>query len=484
MSERPLHYRTVRELATGLEQGEHSALELTEHFLARIDELDPILGAYRLVTPELAREQARAADALRARGETPSPLCGIPYAAKDLFDVAGLPTSAGSRLLEHANAPVSSRVVQMLEAAGMVLLGKTNTVQFAYGGVGLNNDHGTPRNPWHREHHVPGGSSSGSGVAVAAGMAPMGLGTDTGGSVRVPAAFCGVTGLKTTVGRVSRRGVYPLSWTLDSVGPLTRSVEDAALVFDAIQGPDPGDEPTLAREPSIATPRLRARPVRGLRVGIAEEVFWRDAHPEVEQAVRDCAKVFSALGASVRSIELPEVDAAYELNASGLVIVAEAYASNRRFADEHFEELDPVVAHRIIKGRGVDATDYLATLGRRDQLRTQAFERLAEVDVFLAPTTPITAFPLARVKDDLTAYAKYNLLCLRNTAIGNVLNLCGLSVPCGATTEGLPVGLMIYAKPFDEALVLRAGFAFQQATNWHMQTPQPVLDQMVVSAPA
>lgn len=473
MSERPLHYRTLCELGAGLERREYSAVELTEHFLARISLADPALSAFRLVTPELAWQQAHAADEMRARGESPSPLCGIPYAVKDLFDVAGLPTSAGTHLLEGTSAAVSARVVETLAAAGMVLLGKTQTVQLAYGGVGLNNDHGTPRNPWHPDHLVPGGSSSGSGVAVAAGMAPMALGTDTGGSVRVPASFCGVTGLKTTVGRVSRRGVYPLSWTLDSVGPLARSVEDAAIVFDAIQGPDPGDGATLAREPMQTRARLHEA-ARGLRVAIPEGVFWRDVDPEVEHAVRGAAEVFAALGATVSSIDLPEAEAAFELNASGLVIVAEAYASNRHLAEEHFDELDPVVAQRLIKGRGLSATDYIVSIHRRNQIRADAHRRLAEVDVFLVPTTPTPAFPLAQVQSDLAAYVKHNVLCLRNTAIGNVLDLCGLSVPCGTTQHGLPIGLMVYAKPFDEDLVLRAGFAFQQATDWHRRTPPHV----------
>ena len=240
-----LHFRTLAGLSRGLADGEFSSVELTAHYLERIDSMNPSLNAFRLPTPERAMAAAEAADKLQARGQTRGPLHGLPYAAKDLYDVAGLPTSAGARILENAVAAADCHTVAQLGRAGMVLLGKTNTVQFAYGGVGVNHDHGMPRNPWHDAPHAPGGSSSGSGVAVSAGLAPMALGTDTGGSVRIPASLCGISGLKTTVGRVSRAGVYPLSWSLDSVGPLARSVEDTALVYEAISGHDANDDSTI-----------------------------------------------------------------------------------------------------------------------------------------------------------------------------------------------------------------------------------------------
>jgi aspartyl-tRNA(Asn)/glutamyl-tRNA(Gln) amidotransferase subunit A len=221
-----LYYESIVALAEKLRGGEISSTELVEHFLARITSLDKKLNAFQRPCPERALEQARAADAaLQTGNKDLGVLHGIPYAAKDLFDAAGLPTTAGAKLLENNIASKDSAAIHKLSRAGMILLGKTNTVQFAFSGVGINHEHGTPWNPWSREHHLPGGSSSGSGVAVAAGMAPMALGTDTGGSVRVPAALCGTVGLKTTVGRISRAGVYPLSWTFDSVGCLTRSVE-------------------------------------------------------------------------------------------------------------------------------------------------------------------------------------------------------------------------------------------------------------------
>ncbi|NIM29660.1 MAG: amidase [Gammaproteobacteria bacterium] len=463
-------YQSIAELGRRLRSGELSSVALTETLLARIEALDPSLGAFQVVSPDRALAAARAAQAALEAGQDLGPLHGIPYAAKDLFDVRGLPTTAGTRLLADNIADDDSAAVARLARAGMVLLGKTKTVQFAYGGAGINRDLGTPHNPWHRTHHLPGGSSSGSAVAVAAGLAPMALGSDTGGSVRIPAALCGITGLKTTVGQVSRAGVYPLSWSLDSVGPLARGVEDAALVYQALQGPEAGDETTHGRALQDVMGRLRDG-VAGLRIGIAETVFWNDAHADVAAAVRSAAEVFHRLGAHVESMELPAAADAVALNPRGLVIAAEAYTVNRRFIDHHYDELDPIVAARMIKGRDITAADYLQATLDWKRARREAIRQLEDVDAVLCPTTPIPACTLAEADDNMEVYSHKNLLYLRNTAIGNILNLCGLSVPCGFTGDGLPVGLMIYARPFQEDKVLRIGHAYQEATEWHVQRP-------------
>jgi len=464
------HYQTIAALGRRLRTGELSPVALTEALLARIADLDGTLGAFQLVSPDRALAAARAAEANLAAGQDLGPLHGIPYAAKDLFDVGGLPTSAGTRLLGDNIAAADAAVVARLARAGMILLGKTKTVQFAYGGAGINRDLGTPHNPWHRSHHLPGGSSSGSAVSVAAGMTPAALGSDTGGSVRIPAALCGITGLKTTVGQVSRAGVYPLSWSLDSVGPLTRSVEDAALLYQAMQGPDAGDDTTHGRALQDVMTSLRDG-VEGLRIGIAETVFWDDVDAQVAAAVRSAAEVFQALGARVRSMDFPAAADAVALNPRGLVIAAEAYTINRRFIDEHYDELDPIVAARMIKGRDVSAADYLQTTLDWKRLRQEAARQLMDVDAVLCPTTPIPACTLAEADGDMEVYSHKNLMYLRNTAIGNILDLCGLSVPCGLTGDGLPIGLMIYARPFHEDKVLRIGHAYQQATEWHLQRP-------------
>ncbi len=470
MSE-PIHYRTVTELGRALRTGEIDAVELAEWFLARIEALDGTLDAFHVVCAERARAQARAARDLLAAGVDFGPLHGIPYAAKDLFNVAGLPTTAGTSLLDENVAESTSTVVARLDAAGAVLLGKTNTVQFAYGGAGVNHDHGTPHNPWHETPHLPGGSSSGSAVAVAAGLAAFGLGTDTGGSVRIPAALCGITGLKTTVGRVSRAGVYPLSASLDSVGPLTRDARDAALVYEVLRGEDPLDETTLGCPAQDTLATLEAG-VGGLRVAFAESpAFWDDADPDVATAVRASIEAFERLGAHATQMPFAEADEARALNPRGLVIAAEAYMANRELLETQLDELDPIVATRMVSGGLVSAADYLQATAAWKAARASAAQVLSEVDVLLCPTTAIPARPVAEVDADLEAYTRHNVLYLRNTAIGNILGLTGISVPCGRTDEGLPIGLMLYARPFAEELALRAALAYQGATGWHRIRP-------------
>ncbi|MDX1529147.1 MAG: amidase, partial [Gammaproteobacteria bacterium] len=371
-------YQSIATLSRLLREGELSPVELTEAFLDQIDSQDRALGAFRLRSAERALNEARRAEAAIASGRETGPLHGIPFAVKDLFDVAGLPTSAGCRLLEGNIASKDATVVRRLLDSGMVLLGKTNTVQFAYGGAGINHDHGTPKNPWHPVPHLPGGSSSGSGVAVAAGMAPMALGSDTGGSVRIPAAFCGITGLKTTVGQVSRAGVYPLSFSLDSVGPLARSAEDAALVYSAMAGPDPEDDSTAVAKPSAVTSSLYEG-IKGLRLAFAESVFFDDVDTEVEQACRASGEVFESLGARVSSEPFLAAEKARDLNPRGLIIAAEAYTLNQKLLENNFSELDPVVAHRMIKGKQVPAHEYLSTTLAWKRVRAEALETFRRV---------------------------------------------------------------------------------------------------------
>lgn len=463
-------YTTIVELARALRAGAVTPTALAEQYLERIEQLDGKLGAFKRVMPERAMAQARAAEAEISAGIDRGPLHGIPYAAKDLYDVAGVPTTAGCPLLETNIAERDCAVIRKLNDAGAVLLGKTVTVQFAYGGAGINNQHGTPHNPWQETPHLPGGSSSGSAVAVSSGMAPMALGSDTGGSVRIPAALCGISGLKTTVGQISRAGVFPLSWSLDSVGPLTRTAEDSALCYHAMAGPDPDDDSTREYRPADVLSGLGGG-IAGMRLAYAETVFFDDVEEELAALVRGTGKVFTKLGARVDSVEFPQARRAIELNPRGLVISAEAYTLNRELLDKRFDELDPVVAHRMIKGADTPAHEYLRTALEWRALRADAMRQLADVDALLCPTVMIPAAPVAEVTQDMDRYSERNLQCLRNTSIGNTLNLCAVTVPCGFTRTGLPVGLMIYGKSFDEAKVLRIGHAYQQVTDWHARTP-------------
>jgi aspartyl-tRNA(Asn)/glutamyl-tRNA(Gln) amidotransferase subunit A len=463
-------FATIAELAAQLRAGALGPVQLAERCLERIGTLDKRLHAFVALTPERALAEARAAETLLRGGHDLGPLHGIPYAVKDLYDVRGLPTQAGTRLLAGNVAAADCLAVRRLAAAGMVLVGKTHTVQFAFGAVGINHDLGTPHNPWHREPHAPGGSSSGSGVAVGGGLVPTALGSDTGGSVRVPAALCGTVGLKTTVGRIGRSGVYPLSWTLDSVGPLTRSVEDAALVYAALQGPDPADETTRGVPPDDPLGRLKAG-VRGLRLAFGETVFFDDVDPEVAAAVREAGRVLQALGARLEGLAVPEAAEALAEQRRAQMIAAEALAVNGKLLDERFDELDPVVAHRMRTGRGLSATDYFAVLRQWAALRERVRGTLADVDALLVPATMIPPRSIATIDRSVESYGDHNLRYLRNTAVGNILALSAVTLPCGFTRDGLPIGLMIYAKPFDEATALRVAWAYEQATEWHRRRP-------------
>ncbi|MBI4012517.1 MAG: amidase [Candidatus Rokubacteria bacterium] len=471
MAEASLAFESITALAARIRGERLSPVALAEALLERIDALDTRLHAFIGVSRERALAEARAAELALRGGQDRGSLHGIPYAAKDLYDVQGLPTTAGTRLLAGNVARADCTVVRKLAAAGMVLLGKTYTVQFAFGGVGINHDQGTPHNPWHATPHAPGGSSSGTAVAVAAGLVPMGLGSDTGGSVRIPAALCGIVGLKTTVGRVSRAGVYPLSWTLDSVGPLTRTVEDAALVYQALQGVDFADETTVGVPPHDVLPGLEDG-VKGLRLAFGETLFFDDVDPEIERAVREAGRVFQSLGAHVGGAAVPEAAEAWAERARPLMGAAEACAVNGKFLDTHFDALDPVVAHRMIAGRQLSAPDYFALLRRYAALRERVQRTLRDVDALLVPTTMIPPRPLAEIDRSRETYIEYNGKYLRNTSLGNILNLCAVSLPCGFTRDGLPIGLMIYAKPFREEMALRVAHAYEQATDWHGRRPE------------
>jgi aspartyl-tRNA(Asn)/glutamyl-tRNA(Gln) amidotransferase subunit A len=470
MAESSPAFATITELAAQLRSGALSPVALAESVLERVGALDKRLHAFIAVTRDRALAEARAAETLLRGGHDLGPLHGIPYAVKDLYDVRGVATTAGTRLLADNVAARDSAAVRRLAAAGMVLAGKTHTVQFAFGGVGINHDHGTPHNPWSPTPHAPGGSSSGSGVAVGGGLVPMALGSDTGGSVRIPAALCGTVGLKTTVGRISRHGVYPLSWTLDSVGPLTRSVEDAALVYQALQGEDPADESTRGIPPADVLERLKAG-VKGLTVGFGETVFFDDVEPEIVAAVREAGRVLRDLGARVESVAVPEAAEAMGEQRRAQVIAAEALAVNGRLIDEHFDALDPIIAHRMKSGRALSATDYFGVLRQWAELRQRVTRTLADVDALLVPATPIPPRPIAAIDESHETYVEVNGRYLRNTSLGNNLNLCAVVLPCGFTRAGLPIGLMVYAKPFDEATALRVAWAYEQATEWHRRRP-------------
>lgn len=450
-----------------------SPVAVVEALLARISTHNPKLHAYIDVYADDARLAAEAADKAIRAGHSVGPLHGVPIALKDLIDIEGRVTTGGSMVWRERVSPVTATLARRFFAQGMIVLGKTHTVEFAMGGWGTNQHLGTPWNPWDPEaHRTPGGSSSGTGVAVAAGLAPWGIGTDTGGSVRLPASWCGLSGLKTTIGRVSTYGILPLAPSLDTPGPMARSVEDAALLYGAMQGPDPLDPRTLSAPPPQDLPGgdpmsgLR-RGVRGLRLARMPEAERDGCAAEVLAAYDAALDQLARLGAEIVDLALPcrFADATMMV---GRVIGSEAYQLVGDLVDNPALPIDEAVRPRIQLGRGISARDYLTALAERDALKRRFLAALDGVDALLTPTTQTPAIRVESV-DQTTTPAHF-------TRLVNLLELCALAVPDGFTATGLPLSLQIICRPYDEATALRVGWAYQQATGWHERRP-PGLDQ-------
>ncbi len=458
-------YATVADISRALEDGTTSAVEIAEKTLSRIENVNPHLNAFVCTTRERAIKEASASDARRERDESFSLLDGVPYAVKDICDVAGIPTMAGSRLLSDHIAERDCTAVRRLAEAGMVMLGKTQTVQFASSINGTNKDFGTPHNPWHREPHLPGGSSSGSAVAVAAGLVPVALGSDTGGSIRVPAALTGITGFKPTCGFLGRGGIRPLSWSLDTVGPLTRTARDAAQLFEVMQGPDPEDESTWST-PRISPIETIDVGIDGLNIVICETIFFDDCDPRIVEAIEAVGRKLSDLGASVSHRAIPVIEEVSRKNLEGTVFCAEAYAENQIFYDQHRDALDPAILY-IESGRDISMPKYYRELRKIFDLQRQFSENLGDADAMLTPTTVLTAWPLAKFGSGNANPVPYS----RNTGIGNYLNLASASVPCGFDDKGLPIGAMISARSFDDEIAFRIAHSYQQVTDWHQRRP-------------
>jgi aspartyl-tRNA(Asn)/glutamyl-tRNA(Gln) amidotransferase subunit A len=383
-------------------------------------------------------------------------------AVKDIVDIAGRVTTGGSKVWAERISPVTATLVQRMLAAGLIVLGKTHTVEFAMGSFGTNRHMGSPRNPWDsRVHRAPGGSSSGTAVAVAARLAPWGIGTDTGGSVRIPASWCGITGLKTTIGRVSCHGVLPLSTTLDTPGPLARSVEDAALLYNVLQGPDAHDPLTLRHPVDDPMPQLR-RGVRGLRLA-RMPARERDACASDVLASYDAAlEVLAELGASIVDVELPCTFS--DMGAMvGRIIAAEGYTFVGAYVDDPAAPVDDDIRPRIRPGRDMLAREYLGTLREREAVKREFASALDGIDALLTPTTATVAPPVDRIDQSGTAAGF--------TRAANLLDACALAVPAGMSSEGLPTSLQIICRGYDEATALRIGWAYEQASDWHRAAP-------------
>jgi aspartyl-tRNA(Asn)/glutamyl-tRNA(Gln) amidotransferase subunit A len=443
-----------------------SPVDLVEALLERVRARDPKLHAFVEVYAEDARLAAEAADKAIRSGHAVGPLHGIPIALKDLIEIEGKVTTGGSEVWRDRRSRCTATLARRLITAGLIVIGKTHTVEFAMGGWGTNQHRGTPWNPWDpTTARTPGGSSSGSGVAVAAGMASWAIGTDTGGSVRLPASWCGLSGLKTTIGRVSTYGILPLSPTLDTPGPLARSVEDAALLYQVMQGPDPLDPRTRGIAPSDPLPTLR-RGMRGLRLARMPEAERDGVDREVLASYDATLDSLARLGAEIVSVKLPCRFADYTA-LTARIIGAEGYFLIGDLIDNMSLPIDEAVRPRIAAGRGISARDYLAALRDREEEKRQFTAAFADVDALLTPTTQTAAIPLDAV-DQTTTPAHF-------TRFVNFLDLCALAVPNGFTAAGLPISLQIVCRGYDEATALRIGWAYQQASDWHERRPPDIV---------
>lgn len=479
----PLHELTIHEALAGMRAGAFSSVELTQALLARIDAVDPQVKAYLTITGEKALAQAQVADERRAQGDE-SPLLGVPLAIKDVLATEGVQTTCGSKILQGFKPPYTATAVKRLEAAGAVILGKVNCDEFAMGSSNENSGYFVTHNPWQLDR-VPGGSSGGSAAAVAAGEALGALGTDTGGSVRLPASFCGIVGLKPSYGRISRYGLVAYGSSLDQIGPMTRDVRDTALLLQVMAGHDPLDSTSLPTPVPDYSAALTGD-VAGLRIGLPKEYFIAGIQPEVENAVRGAVAQLERMGATIVPVSLPNTDKA--LPVYYLVATAEASANLSRYdgvrfghsaqADSMFDNFRQTrgqgfgaeVKRRIMLGTyALSAGYYDAYYLKAQQVRTlikQDFEKaFAEVDLIACPVSPSTAFRIGEKTDDPLEMYLTDVF----TISLNVAGICGISVPCGFDNQGLPIGLQLVGPHLGEETVLRAAYAYEQSTTWHQQ---------------
>ena len=452
-------YATIRELGARYRKRELSPVEVARALLARIEKLDPVLHAFVTLTPDRALADARAAEDALRRGDE-RPLLGIPVGHKDIYLTKGIRTTGGSALFADWVPDSDSTVGRRWQDAGTVLLGKLITHEFAFGLQFPGHRFQPARNPWNLEH-IPGGSSSGSGAALAAGLLHGATGSDTGGSIRGPAAFCGITGLKPTYGRVSRAGVMTLSWTLDHTGPMARTVEDCAYLLQAIAGHDAADPASSTRPVDDYVGALDGN-VRGLRIGVPRNYFFEDADTDNVRAFEDALGTLRKLGADVRDLQIP----AFNLSRSFmLIMLSEAFAYHEQDLRLHPELYGEMLRERLLTGALVTGPEYVQAQRVRMQICADVAEVMKTVDVLATPTTPKTAPTFKTMYDPELAFPRTNM---------PPFNLTGqptLALPCGLSASGLPLSLQLSGRAFEEATVLRLGHAYQRATDWHTRRP-------------
>ncbi|CAA0081145.1 Glutamyl-tRNA(Gln) amidotransferase subunit A [BD1-7 clade bacterium] len=479
-----MHQKTLTELIQSLQNKDVSSIELTQHYLDRINSLDSSVNSYITVTADRALEQARAADTLLANGEATSPLTGVPLAHKDIFCTDGVRTSAASKMLDNFIAPYNATVIEKFNQAGTVSLGKTNMDEFAMGSSNENSFYGAVKNPWDLER-VPGGSSGGSAAAVAAHLAPAATGTDTGGSIRQPAAFCGLTGLKPTYGAVSRYGMIAYASSLDQAGPMARTAEDAALMMNVMAGFDAKDSTSIQREHDNYVADLD-KGLDGLKIGMPKEYFSDQLDSNIAAAIDAAVKTYESLGATIQEVTLPQTQNA--IPAYYIIAPAEASANLQRFDGVRYghrcddprnledlyertraEGFGEEVQRRILVGTyALSAGFYDAYYRQAQKIRrlvkndfNQAFDN---VDLILAPTAPSTAFRIGEKSADPVQMYQEDIF----TISVNLAGLPAISLPCGEDA-GLPIGMQLIGNAFSDSRLLNAAHKYQQATDWHQR---------------
>jgi aspartyl-tRNA(Asn)/glutamyl-tRNA(Gln) amidotransferase subunit A len=448
-----------------------SPVELTRECLSRIERLNPKLNAFITVTADSALAEARQAEAEIQRDRWRGPLHGIPIALKDLIDTAGVRTTAASGLFKDRIPTQDAEIVHRLKAAGAVFLGKLNLHEFAYGGSSAISYFAPVRNPWD-SGHSPGGSSGGSAAAVAAQLCYAAIGSDTGGSVRQPAGYCGIVGLKPTYGRVSTSGVIPLSWSQDHLGPMTRTATDAALMLQVIAGYDPQD--TASTDTPVADYAATiAAPTFPLRLGILRAYFYDALNPEIQAAMDAALSVLKTLTRTQRDIAPLATDSTYSsvMDPYVTILKAEAYAYHKEYVSKSPELYQAQTLKRIQAGADVTTSAYIQSRRQLEQIRRSVSRVFDNVDALVTPTAPVPPFAIADLEADPNTLREKELLMLRNTRPFNMLGLPTVSIPCGFTSADLPIGMQLTGPPGGEAMVLRLAYAYEQATGWHKRKP-------------
>ena len=461
-------YMSAGELSPLIQNKEISPVEVIQAHLDRIQETEPVLNSFITLLPEEALAAARRAEADIQAGRSRGPLHGIPVALKDLYNTAGVRTTSGSRIFDTFVPSEDCTVAARFNQAGAILLGKLNMHQFAYGPTGENPDYGHMHNPWDPEM-VAGGSSGGSGSATAAGQCTITTGSDTGGSIRIPAALCGIVGLKPTYGLVSRFGLTPLAWSMDHPGPMTRTVRDTALAMNAIAGYDAKDPGSAQVDVPDYTAALTGD-VNGLRIGVPKEFFEAPLDTEIAQSVREAIAVLESMGAQVREVDFPMFNDSQAISTA--MLMAEASAYHKDLLAKDGDKLYPPVRLRLEAGLFISASDYLRAQQGRALFNQQTRDLLNEVDLLAGPTEPVTAPLLLADHVQAGEHSVGTTSALtKYTRPYNITGFPAISIPCGFSSSNMPMALQLCGRPFDEPTVLRAAHAYEQATEWHKRRP-------------